>query len=112
MVEHLMVLAPAAAVGPVNERLAALDGRLVQAYGDTAWVVDVASERIGELTQHPDVTGVYDGPAPVELAGTDEAARLGIAAWNMRHSTPFRESRQTRVGEGRSWGDEEFEREG
>ena len=37
---------------------------------------------------------------------------MGVEAWNLRQSAAFQRSRRTRIGEGRSWGDEEAEPEG
>ena len=37
---------------------------------------------------------------------------MGVDAWNLRQSSAFQRSRRTRIGEGRSWDDDEAEPEG
>jgi hypothetical protein len=112
MVEHLVILASAAAADDARARLGALGGRVVAAYGPLVWVVDSPAEGAQALASEPGVQAVFDGPAPDGLAGHDEAGRMGIAAWNLRQSPEFRASRQARIGEGRSWDDEGVEPEG
>lgn len=111
MVEHLVILASAAVADDVRARLSELDGRVLQAYGPV-WVVELPADRAQTMASEPGIGAVFDGPAPEDLAGDDEAARLGIAAWNMRRTPEFEASRRTRFGEGRSWGDEGVEPEG
>ena len=112
MVEHLVILAFPAAADDVRARLGALGGRVLQVYGPAVWVVESSAEGAEALASEPGIRAVFDGPAPDALAEDDEAARMGIAAWNMRRSPAFQASRRTRIGEGRSWGDEEVEPEG
>jgi hypothetical protein len=51
-------------------------------------------------------------PDDVGAALDDETGRLGISAWNVRHSASFAATRANRVGDGRSWGDEGVDPEG
>jgi hypothetical protein len=112
MIEHLMILDSATAPGGVRARLATLGGRILQAYGSLVWLVELPAEGAGALASEPGVRAVFTGPAPVAIAGDDEAARMGIAAWNLRQSPPFRASRRRRAREGQSWGDADVEPEG
>ena len=75
-------------------------------------VVELPDGAATEPSESPGIVTLYEGPVPEELGGLDDVARLGVAAWNLRRSTDFRRSRQTRIGEGRSWGGEETEPEG
>jgi hypothetical protein len=111
MVEYFVVLAPAAAPDDVRAWLSAAGGRSVQAYGDRALVVDLPEGEVAGSAEVPEMA-IYRGPVPEDLGGLDEVARMGVAAWNLRQSAAFQRSRQTRIGEGRSWGDEEAEPEG
>ena len=64
------------------------------------------------MTGWPGVVAAFDGSVPAAIEIEDETGRLGIAAWNVRHSASFAATRANRVGEGRSWGDEGVEPEG
>lgn len=112
MVEYFVVLSPAASPDEVRMWLAAAGGRPIQAYGDRAMVVELSEGAALASTETPESVGVYEGPVPEDLGGLDEVARLGVAAWNMRQSAAFQRSRRARIGDGRSWGDEEAEPEG
>jgi hypothetical protein len=112
MVEYFVVLAPAASPDDVRAWLAAAGGRLGQAYGDRALVVELPEGAAAPFTETPEIVGIYRGPVPEDLGSLDEVAQIGVAAWNMRQSAAFQRSRRTRIGEGRSWGDEEVEPEG
>ena len=112
MVEYLVVLAPAASPDDARAWLADAGGRLVQAYGDRALVVELPEGAAAGSAETPEFVGIYEGPVPEDLGGLDGVARVGVQAWNMRQSAAFQRSRQTRIGEGRSWGDEEAEPEG
>jgi hypothetical protein len=112
MAEYFAVVSLAAAPDDVHAWLAAVGGRAIQAYGARALVVELPEGAVVEAAETPGVVTIFDGPVPEELGGLDEVGRMGVAAWNLRKSTAFRRSRQTRVGEGRSWGDEEAGPEG
>jgi hypothetical protein len=112
MAEYFAVLVPDASPDEGRAWLAAAGGRPIQAYGERALIVELPEGWAAEAAEAPETVTLYDGPVPDDLPGLDEVGRLGIAAWNLRHSDAFQRSRRTRVGEGRSWGDEDAEREG
>ena len=122
MVERLVILvagraAPAAdgagsAADDARSRLEAVGGRQLAVYGDTVWVVELPPDAEAALADDPSIQGVFDGPVPDTVTVEDEAARLGIAAWDLRHSPSFRAAREARRGDGRAWDDEGFEPEG
>ena len=107
MAQQLVILAADEAREDLHARVVATGGRVVQAYGPRVWIVDVPEGG-------PRIDGAYEGPVPpdVEAAIEDETGRLGIAAWNVRHSASFAATRANRVGEGRSWDDEGVDPEG
>jgi hypothetical protein len=109
MAQQLVILAADAAREDLHARVVAMGGRVSQAYGPRVWIVDVP-----ETADWPSDVEVYQGRVPdgVEAGLDDETGRLGIAAWNVRHSASFATTRENRVGEGRSWGDEGVEPEG
>jgi hypothetical protein len=112
MVECFVVLAPAASPDECRVWIAAAGGRLIQAYGDRALIVELPEGWAAESTEASEIVTLYEGRVPEDLPGLDDVGRMGVAAWNVRRSEAFQRSRQTRVGEGRSWGDEEAEPEG
>jgi hypothetical protein len=114
MVERLVILASASMADDARARLEAVGGRLLARYGDTVWIVDLPPDADAALADAPSVEGVFAGVVPdgVTVMVSDEAARLGIAAWDLRHSPSFRAAREARRGEGRAWDDEGFEPEG
>jgi hypothetical protein len=112
MVEYFVFLAPAASRDIVRAWLAAVGGREVQAYGDRALIVELPEGAEDRNAAAAGIVGIHSGPAPEDPVGLDEVGRMGLAAWNLRHSPAFDRSRRTRIGEGRSWGDEEAEPEG
>jgi hypothetical protein len=112
MAEYFVVVAPAASLDDVRAWLAAAGGRPVQAYGDRALVVELAEGGTVGSAETPDLVRMFKGPVPEDLGGLDEVARMGVEAWNLRQSSAFQRSRRTRIGEGRSWDDEEAEPEG
>jgi hypothetical protein len=122
MVERLLILAaggaaPAAdgagsAADDARSRLEALGGRQLARYGDAVWVVELPPDAEAALADDPSIQGVFDGPVPDNVTVDDEAARLGIAAWDMRHSRSFRAAHEARRGDGRAWDDEDFDPEG
>ena len=111
MAEYFVVLAPAASPDDVRAWLAAAGGRPVQAYGDRALVVELPEGATAGSAEAPEMR-MFKGPVPDDLGGLDEVAQMGVEAWNLRQSPAFQRSRRTRIGEGRSWGDEEAEPEG
>lgn len=112
MAERLMILAAPSAADDVRARLDAAGGRRLATYGATAWVVELPFEAEAAFAGDPALVGVFAGAVPDTVMSTDEAERLGIAAWNLRQSAAFRASRHSRRGEGRAWDDEGFEPEG
>jgi hypothetical protein len=112
MAEYFVVLAPAASSDDVRAWLEVAGGRAVQAYGDRALVVEFPEGGAAGSAETSEIAKVYEGPVPEDLGGLDEVARMGVKAWNLRQSAAFQRSRRTRIGEGRSWGDEEAEPEG
>ena len=110
MAPQLVILAADAAREDLHARIVAMGGRVSQAYGSRVWIVDVP-----DGADLPDDLEGYQGRVPDDVGAAlddDETARLGISAWNVRHSASFAATRANRVGEGRSWGDEGVEPEG
>ncbi len=112
MVECFVVLAPAASPDDVRTWLADAGGRPIQAYGDRVLVVELPDDAAVEAADASGIARIYRGPVPEDVSDLDEVARIGVAAWNLRQSAAFQDARRTRVGEGRSWGDEDVEPEG
>src|SRR4029078_9600345 len=98
MAQRPVSLEALAAREALHARVVAMGGRVMQAYGARVWIVDVpegAEEAPG--AGWPGVVGAYEGPAPAEMEVDDDAGRLGIAAWNVRHSASFAATRANRV---------------
>ena len=112
MVERLVVLASASAADDARARLEAVGGRQLARYGDSVWVVELPAEAHAALADHPSIEGVFGAAIPDDVTVQDEAGRLGIAAWDLRHSPSFRATREARRGDGKAWDDEGFEPEG
>jgi hypothetical protein len=112
MVEYFVVLAPAASSDEVRMWLADVGGRTLQAYGERALVVELPDDAPVDTADASGISGIFQGPVPDDIGDLDEVARIGAAAWNLRQSTEFQDSRQKRIGEGRSWGSEDVDREG
>jgi hypothetical protein len=117
MTQQLVILEPDAAREDLHARVAEMGGRVVQAYGPSVWIVDVPDDShsvVASGTDWPGVIAAFGGFVPDDIAAgiEDDTGRLGIAAWNVRHSASFAATRANRVGEGRSWGDEGVEPEG
>jgi hypothetical protein len=112
MVERLVILASASTADDARARLEAVGGRLLATYGVSVWVVELPPDVEAAMADDPSVDGVFDGAIPDNVTVEDETGRLGIAAWDLRHSPSFRAAREARRGEGRAWDDEGFEPEG
>jgi hypothetical protein len=112
MAEYFAVLVPTASPDSGRAWLAAAGGRVIQAYGERVFVVELPEGGPTSSAEASKTVTLYDGPVPEDLPGLDEVGRMGVAAWNLRQSEAFQRSRRTRVGEGRSWDDEEDEPEG
>jgi hypothetical protein len=113
MAERLVVLSaedPAAAY-TAQQQLRAAQG--AQQYGSYVFIVDIPPRRIKALEALPAVAGINEGTVPDQLAQQlDETGRLGVAAWNERHTRAYREAKQQRTGEGRPWDHPDVEPEG
>ena len=105
MEEVLVILAadnPAAAQA-AREQVKASGGQIRQSYGRDVLIVE-ASPATRSLSGHPGVLGVYEGKVPGEFSKRlDETGRLGVAAWNQRHTASFRAAKKRRKGEGLPW---------
>jgi len=112
MVEFFVVVSSSSSPDSVRRWLAANGGRPVQAYGERAMIVEFIDSSAARSAGPSDVAAIYEGAVSEDLDGLDEVGRMGVAAWNTRQSAAFRRSRDTRIGEGRSWGDEDAEPEG
>jgi hypothetical protein len=112
MVERLVILASASTADDARARLEALGGRPLARYGASVWVVELPPDADAALADHPSIEGVFDGAIPDDITVQDEAGRMGIAAWDLRHSPSFLATRAARRGDGRAWDDEGFEPEG
>jgi hypothetical protein len=112
--ERLLILEPGDdTTGPdVRAEVESAGGQLLQAYGTRAWLIRLPAHGAARVADHARVEGLFDGPVPEDVAAGDETARLAIAAWNARQGPAYRAAKARRIGEGRSWGDPEFEREG
>jgi hypothetical protein len=114
MEERLVVLTaddPAAA--QLAQRQLADTARIMQRYGPHVFVVEVAPELVEALQAPPGVIGIYEGTVPAELTSRlDETGRLGVAAWNERHTAGYHSAKRRRKGEGLPWDDPDFEPEG
>ncbi len=114
MEERIVVLTaddPAAA--RLAQRQLADAARIAQQYGPHVFVVEVAPELVETLEARPGVVGVYKEAVPDELTDRlDEIGRLGVAAWNERHTAGYRAAKQKRKGEGLPWDHSDYEPEG
>jgi hypothetical protein len=112
MVERLVIVTSASTADDALAQLQAIGGRLLARYGDTVWVAELPPEAEAVLADDPAVRGVFAGAVPDTVTVEDEAGRLGMAAWDLRHSPSFRSARDMRRGDGQAWDDEGFEPEG
>jgi hypothetical protein len=97
-----------------SQKVGRAGGHITQRYGAHVLIVDADDpDAVEELAETPEIAGVYAGPVPSSVCGAlDSVGRLGVAAWNERHSSAFAEAKKDRVGDGVSWGHRGFEREG
>jgi hypothetical protein len=96
-----------------REALQARGAIITQSYGTGVLIADADAELALTLTSHPGVVGVYIDAVPAEACqNLDETGRLGVAGWNQRHHDEFHAAKRQRKGEGKSWGDPEYEPEG
>lgn len=83
-----------------------------QLFGDRVLIARLTTAGSAAISAIDAVTGVYAGPVPpdVELP-QDFAGRLAVDAWNERQRTAAGGGKK-RIGEGATWDDPRFEREG
>jgi len=112
--EHLLILdaADPTTGADLRHEIESAGGQLLQAYGTRAWLIRLSAHDAERLVARAGVEGLFDGPVPEDLAAGDETAKMAIAAWNARRTPSYRAAKARRIGEGRSWGDRDFEREG
>jgi hypothetical protein len=88
-------------------------GRILQTYGPHVLIVEATTEQADSLKQQPDVLGVFEGQASDKLlGGLDETGKMGVAAWNERHTASFRAAKKKRKGEGMAWDHPDYDKEG
>jgi hypothetical protein len=115
MNEALIVLSPEhkRAAQKAHQRVASPHGRVQQRYGPAVLIVEAEPDLLQRLADDKGVAGVFTGLVPPDVAGQlDETGRLGIAAWNQRHSAEFAEAKHKRKGEGLAWDHPGYEPEG
>jgi len=115
MEERLVILTTddLEAAQAAQRQLTASSAHIVQRYGPHVLIVEGTSGLVKSLGTHPGVAGIYEGAVPDVLARQlDEVGRLGVAAWNERHSAAYREAKQQRKGEGLPWDHSDAEPEG
>ena len=115
MNEVLVVLSHAnrRAAQKAHKRVAAPRGQVKQQYGPEVLIVEAEQDLLEALEADRGVAGVFHGEVPEAfVAPLDATGRLGIAAWNQRHSAAFLEAKEERKGEGLAWDHPGFEPEG
>jgi hypothetical protein len=96
-----------------HKRVAAPHGQVKQRYGPAVLIVEAEPDLLKTLAEDKGVAGVFAGAVPPEAASNlDETGRLGVAAWNARHSEEFAEAKKKRKGEGLAWDYPGYEPEG
>jgi hypothetical protein len=114
MSELLVLLKPDASsdINTVQRKVTESGGQIKQSYGGSVLIVDASSDTVDTLESQAHVS-VFRETVPAEaVADLDETARLGVAAWNERHSESFRTSKRERKGEGLPWDHPDYDREG
>jgi hypothetical protein len=87
--------------------------QILQEYGPSILIAEGKNPAVEQFAGHPTILGIFpgrvldDAVAGMELSETE---RLGIAAWNERHSQSFREAKEQRRGEGLPWDHPNFEK--
>ncbi|HEX8922553.1 MAG TPA: hypothetical protein VF766_13855 [Pyrinomonadaceae bacterium] len=115
MKEALVILnaADRSAARRAHEHIQSEGYHVSQSYGSDVLIAEIEPGSLESLRKHPGVVGVYKEAVPDEhVERLDETERMGIAAWNERHSASYQKAKQERKGEGLSWGHPNFEREG
>jgi hypothetical protein len=112
-IEVLVVLETPAASSPAQRAVEDAGGHVIAMYGPRVWIAQVDRARSTRLGEAPEVRSVFEGLVPVEASTElDETGRLGIAAWNARHSAEHQRAKAARPGEGLAWDHEDAEPEG
>jgi len=96
-----------------HKRVATPRGQVKQQCGPEVLIVEAEQDLIEALEADRGVAGVFPGEVPKAFTeALDETGRLGIAAWNHRHSAAFLEAKDERTGEGLAWDHPGHEPEG
>jgi hypothetical protein len=96
-----------------HKRVKTPRGQVKQQYGPEVLIVEAEPDLIEALEADRGVAGVFAGHVPEAIAEPlDATGRLGILAWNQRHSAEFLEAKEERRGEGLAWDHPGFEPEG
>jgi len=115
MVEFLVVLSaenPSRAHA-VRQKVEGAGGRIVQRYGHHVLIVEGPSEIVPSLDGREGIAGVFQGTVPDDVTeNLDDTGRLGVAAWNTRHTAAYKDAKRERKGEGLAWDHPGFEPEG
>lgn len=115
MKEALVILnaADRSAARKAHQHLQSEGYHVSQRYGSDVLIAEMEPSSMESLKNHPGVAGVFKEAVPDEhIERLGETERMGVAAWNKRHSASFQKAKQQRIGEGESWGNPDFEREG
>ena len=82
-----------------------------QLFGDHVLIARLEPSDCEAVSAMDGVSGVFDGPVPVDLEPVDDlAGKLAVDAWNSRKTASV--APKERIGDGASWDDPRFEREG
>ena len=112
MSELLILLKPSSDMNEVQREVTESGGQIKQSYGESVLIVDATSDTLDKLKSQPHID-VFRATVPEDLlADLDDTAKLGVAAWNERHSESFRTKKRERKGEGLPWDHPDYEREG
>lgn len=117
MTKALVVLngKDAASVLDAQQKVQSAVGHIAQKYGPQVLIIEANPQLVRKLRAATGVAGVYTRSVPRFVLSTrkklDETGRMGITAWNMRHTPAYRAAKRKRKGEGLSWGAPPFERE-
>ena len=114
MSELLVLLQPddSSDMNAAQRKVTESGGEIKQSYGGSVLIVDATSDTFDTLESQPHIS-VFRGRVPEDvLTDLDDTAKLGVAAWNERHSESFQTKKRERKGEGLSWDHPDYEREG